>query len=48
LFFFFALCSFFLSFFFSSFSPPSEGDIYKGQGGDLPYPCPVTPKGKAA
>jgi hypothetical protein len=30
----FFFCSlFFLSFFFSSFSPPSEGDIYKGQGG---------------
>jgi hypothetical protein len=25
-----------------------RGIFIRGRGGDLPYPCPVTPKGKAA
>jgi hypothetical protein len=45
--FFFSLCSFFLSFFLPSHLLV-RGIFIRGRGGDLPYPCPVTPKGKAA
>jgi hypothetical protein len=46
-FFLLSVLSFFLSFFLPSHLLV-RGIFIRGRGGDLPYPCPVTLKGKAA